>query len=100
MPLEPHLRNIYTKVGEISSTWNQIENFWYLIFTGLFPGADRLAIDAVYNQFQTFNNQRKLIVAVADATLTCDTAKLKARDPSEHLKRRIRKVSCRLEYPS
>jgi hypothetical protein len=85
------LKEIHALVGESLSLWNQVEELWYLIFTGLMPGTDRAVIDAVFNMFQTGSMQRQLITTVAPVSLKFDIQKLRERDAENHARRRLLK---------
>lgn len=87
--LNSKLQRIFALVGEATSIWNQVEEIWFLLFTGLLATTPRAITDTIYEQFQTGAMQRKLIMAVAPVALKPDIAKIKARDPAEHLRRRI-----------
>jgi hypothetical protein len=85
------LRRIYELVGEAATTWNQVENLWYLMFTVLMAETDRDKTDAIYDMFQTGAMQRQLFMRVAPIALKYDVDELRLRNPEHHTRRRILK---------
>lgn len=90
------LREIYELVGELTTTWNQAEELWYLCFTGLMRETPREQVDTVYNFLQTGAQQRQLTLAVADAALPFDKVSWKRDDKQRQaskLRKRIGKIN-------
>jgi hypothetical protein len=61
---------LYLLIGRIATDFSSIENIWYLIFTTLIHQTPRAAADAIFQQIRSGYQQRKLILAIADATLS------------------------------
>lgn len=89
--IDSELKEIHALVGEASSLWNQAEELWYLIFTGLMAGTDRDVTDAIFKMFKTGAMQRQLITTVAKVSLAFDVQKLRAKDPEHQARRRLLK---------
>lgn len=66
------LRNIYALIGEIATTWSEVELMWYLIFTIIMKDTPRKQAEEIFFMFETSNRHRELIMAVADAAYPCD----------------------------
>jgi hypothetical protein len=67
--LNKELDRLYLLIGRIATEFSQIETIWYLVFTGLIHPTPRRAADAIFHQMRTGHQQRKMIVAIAEATL-------------------------------
>ena len=85
------IRRIYELVGEVTTTWNQVEELWYLCFTCLMANTAREKTDAIYDMFQTGAMQRQLFMKVAPIALKFDVAELKSRSSEHHTRRRLLK---------
>lgn len=53
-------------VGDIATSWSQVELYWYLIFTTLMPETPRAQVDAIFFMFDTGKRQRELVMKMAD----------------------------------
>src|SRR5215208_5152306 len=72
MALHAKEAEAYQLIGQIATGWSAVETLWYLIFTGLVGETPRPKVDAIFFQFETGAAQRKMIMAVADATYPPD----------------------------
>lgn len=63
----PSYRRTLQLIGQICTTWNEIELLWYLIYTCLVHELPRDKAKAIYWMFQTFANQRALVMSLADS---------------------------------
>lgn len=59
---------VYQLIGQIASSWSEVEGLWYLIFTGLMRETPRLQVDSIFFMFDSSASQRALIMGVADVT--------------------------------
>ncbi len=66
------LKEIYALIGAIALHWSEVEELWYLIFTGLMADTPREQTDAIFFLFETGKRQRDLIISVAKATFKPD----------------------------
>ena len=74
--LSKEIDRLYLLIGRVATEFSSIETIWYLIFTTLIHQIPRPAVDAIFHQIRTGHQQRQMIVAVADATLSKDSPAL------------------------
>ena len=76
-------------VGYCSTSWNQVEEFWHLIFTCILSTTPRQVTDTIWAQFRAGALQRELLMAVVEPALPFDRKKLR-HDKVQQLRRKIR----------
>ena len=65
-------QRILALVGDVATSWSQVELFWYLIFTTLMPETPRAQVDAIFFMFETAKRQRELVLKMADVVYPND----------------------------
>ena len=53
-------------------TWNEVEDLWFLIYTGLVHQLPRPVAEAIFKRHSTGKAQRDLIMAIAAVVFTDD----------------------------
>jgi hypothetical protein len=62
----------YLLIGDIATSWSEVEALWYLIFTLVMKDTPRKITDAIYFQTDYGPHQRALILAAAEAAYPPD----------------------------
>jgi hypothetical protein len=65
MPASSQIAKIYTLVGRIALSWNEVDLLWYLILTCLMEKTPREQVDAIFHIFPTGAAQRGLVMTIA-----------------------------------
>ena len=68
----PQVQRILELIGLVTTSWNEVESLWYLIYTCLLHEAPRKKVDQIYKQFQPGSAQRQFVMALADVAFSSE----------------------------